>query len=57
MNRVSIVIPMLDEERALPHLVARIAALAPAPLEVLAVDGGSADRSASLARDAGWRVI
>lgn len=48
---------MLDEERALPGLAASIARLDPAPLEVVAVDGGSRDRSVDLAREAGWRVI
>ncbi|VVS99195.1 Glycosyltransferase [Erythrobacter sp. EC-HK427] len=53
----SIVIPMLNEAKALPALIRHIAALDPPPLEVVAVDGGSADRSVDLAREAGWRVI
>ncbi|KLI64413.1 glycosyltransferase [Aurantiacibacter marinus] len=57
MSRVSIVIPMLEEERALPALVEHIAKLDPAPAEVLAVDGGSNDRSTALAEAAGWRVV
>lgn len=56
MNDVSIVIPMLDEERALPRLVEAIARLSPAPAEVIAVDGGSADASVDIAEAAGWRV-
>jgi len=43
MSSVSITIPMLNEERALPALIAHVAALDPAPLEVVAVDGGSDD--------------
>ncbi|MGB3166600.1 MAG: glycosyltransferase, partial [Alteraurantiacibacter sp.] len=54
---VSIVIPMLEEERALPALLVHIAALDPAPLEVVAADGGSTDRSVAIAREAGWRVV
>ena len=57
MSAVSIVVPMLNEEAALPALVAHLARLDPAPLEVVAVDGGSADRSVALARAAGWRVV
>ena len=40
---VALVIPVLDEEQALPALIASIAALDPAPAEVIAVDGGSGD--------------
>jgi len=54
---VSVVIPMLNEERALPRLIAVLAALDPPPGEVLAVDGGSDDASCALAHAAGWRVI
>lgn len=54
---VSIVIPMLNEEAALPRLVTTLAALDPPPLEVVAVDGGSADASVALAEQAGWRVV
>ena len=57
MTGTSIVIPMLNEERILPALIAHLANLDPAPLEVLAVDGGSADRSLQLAEAAGWRVV
>lgn len=48
---------MLNEERALPRMAADLERLDPAPLEVVAVDGGSADRSVELAREQGWRVI
>ncbi|RJY09219.1 glycosyltransferase [Aurantiacibacter aquimixticola] len=54
---VSIVIPMLNEERALPALISHLVELAPQPLEVVAVDGGSEDASVRLARDAGWRIV
>ena len=56
-SEVAIVIPMLDEEAALPAVIANIAALDPQPAEVIAVDGGSADRSVEIARAAGFHVI
>ena len=57
MTSVSIVIPMLNEERTLPGLVEHLAKLDPAPAEVLAVDGGSTDSSVALAEAAGWQVV
>ena len=57
MSDVAIVIPMLNEATALPRLLRSLAALDPAPAEVLAVDGGSQDGSAAIARDGGLRVI
>lgn len=54
---VSFVIPVLDEEKALPALVERLGALDPSPAEVLMVDGGSMDGSIALARSAGWEVL
>ncbi|QZH76578.1 MAG: glycosyltransferase [Erythrobacter sp.] len=48
---------MLNEEHALPALIAHVARLDPPPREVLAVDGGSADASVALAQGAGWRVV
>ncbi|APE29317.1 hypothetical protein BMF35_b0062 [Aurantiacibacter gangjinensis] len=53
----AIVIPMLNEQAALPTLIAKLARLDPAPDEIIAVDGGSADASVKLAGAAGWRVI
>jgi len=57
VSAVSIVVPMLDEAVALPRLIRVLASLHPAPLEVLAVDGGSSDDSVAIATAAGWRVI
>ena len=54
---VSIVVPALDEERALPILITRLAQLDPPPTEIVLVDGGSADETVALARSAGWRVL
>ena len=53
MSAVSIVIPMLDEAAALPRLIRVLASLDPAPLEILAVDGGSRDDSVAIAEAAG----
>ena len=55
--RISIVIPALDEARALPALAASIACLDPPPHEVLLVDGGSADETMALAQGYGWRTV
>ena len=54
---VTLLIPALDEAKALPALVAHVAALDPQPAEVLLVDGGSGDETVAIARDAGWRVM
>lgn len=55
--RVTIVIPMLDEEKALPRLALALERLDPPPHEIVCVDGGSQDGSARLARSFGWRVL
>ena len=54
---VAIVIPMLNEAETLPRLLRSLAALEPAPDEVLAVDGGSTDGSVALARDGNLHVV
>jgi rSAM/selenodomain-associated transferase 2 len=53
---ISIVIPALDEERALP---ATLAALRPqvGPWEAIVVDGGSRDGTRAVARAAGARLL
>lgn len=53
---VALVIPVLDEERALPALVEVVRALDPPPAEVIAVDGGSTDRSREIVTAAGWTL-
>ena len=53
----SIVIPMLNEEAALPALVEHLAKLDPAPVEIVAVDAASEDGSAAIAQAAGWRLV
>ena len=57
MSTVSIVIPMLNEEAALPDLARHLERLEPAPLEIVAVDGESEDASVGTAEKAGWRVV
>ena len=57
MSGVSIVVPVLNESTTLPRLVRTLTALDPAPVEILAVDGGSDDDTVALAVRAGWRVV
>ncbi len=57
MNAVSLVVPVLNEAKALPTLIEALSALDPAPVEVLVVDGGSEDATCALVRAAGWRVM
>ena len=54
---VTLLVPTLDEEKALPALVEAFAALDPQPAEILLVDGGSRDGTEKIARKAGWRVL
>ena len=53
---ISVVIPVLNEARRLPDLLARLAGESCAH-EVIVVDGGSRDGSAEIARRAGARVL
>ncbi len=53
---VSLIIPTLNEAELLPHTLARVRANN-APLEILVVDGGSSDRTVTLAEAGGARVI
>ena len=57
VTSLTLVIPALDEEMALPRLARSIAALYPQPDEIILVDGGSKDRTRELATDFGYRVI
>jgi glycosyltransferase involved in cell wall biosynthesis len=56
---ISIVIPALNEEKLLPGLLAQFtpALLARHHIELVLSDGGSADRTRDIAREAGARVI
>lgn len=54
---VTILIPALNEAKALPATIANIAAMQPPPDEVLLVDGGSDDDTMILATAAGFRAV
>jgi glycosyltransferase involved in cell wall biosynthesis len=56
MIRVTVLIPMLNEEAALPATLEGVHALDPQPDEILIIDGGSADTSVAIAEAAGVRV-
>ena len=56
-DRVTVLVPVLQEAAALPRLVAALERLDPQPAEVLCVDGGSTDETVAIARAAGWRVL
>lgn len=53
---IGVVIPTLDEERALPALLGDLARI-PIPVDLLVADGGSRDRTAMVATQAGARVL
>ncbi|MBM3732809.1 MAG: glycosyltransferase [Acidimicrobiia bacterium] len=53
---ISVIIPTLNEETALPSLLNRLAK-EPARHEVVVVDGGSRDRTVALAESSGARVV
>lgn len=57
MMRVGIVLPVLDEERALSAMFDVLARLDPAPDAVLFVDGGSNDTTCALIRTAGHALL
>jgi rSAM/selenodomain-associated transferase 2 len=50
MNRVSIVVPVLNEEAGIVSVLAALFPLRQAGAEVVVVDGGSTDRTVALAR-------
>jgi rSAM/selenodomain-associated transferase 2 len=55
--RLSIIIPVLDEEAEIAHVLAALAPLRSRGVETIVVDGGSRDRTAALARPLADRVI
>lgn len=57
MNRVSIIIPTLNEAGSLGQTLQQLSILTPAPWEVLVVDGGSTDETVAIAKLAGAQVI
>lgn len=52
--KIALIIPALDEEEALPRVLAEVP---PGLAEVVVVDNGSRDRTAEVARAAGARVV
>jgi hypothetical protein len=54
---VSVIVPERDEARNLPRLLASLRALRGVDVEILVVDGGSADGSRGIAEAAGVRVL
>lgn len=56
-GEVSVVVPARDEEASLPALLASLSAQDPAAYEVVVVDDGSRDATASIARAAGATVV
>lgn len=55
--RLSVIIPARNEEASLPHLLESLQEQAVLPLEVLVVDDGSTDATASVAESFGARVV
>lgn len=54
---VGIVLPVLNEERALPAMFDLLRTLDPKPAAIQFVDGGSRDSTAALIREAGFALI
>ena len=57
MSRVSIIIPTLNEEICLGRSLRHLSLLAPPAWEVLVVDGGSEDKTITIAQKLGVRVL
>jgi rSAM/selenodomain-associated transferase 2 len=53
--RISVIIPVLNEEKSIGSTIAALKALA--PHEIIVVDGGSTDRSGEICVQSGARVI
>jgi glycosyltransferase involved in cell wall biosynthesis len=56
MNRVSVIIPALNEEEPIAGVVREVAATK-IPADIIVVDNGSTDQTAHRAREAGARVV
>ncbi len=54
---LSIIIPTLNEEAALPQTLANVAKLSPAPSDIIIADAGSTDETVVLAEASGARVL
>ncbi|MEO0608392.1 MAG: glycosyltransferase, partial [Pseudomonadota bacterium] len=51
------IIPTLNEAKALPQTLSILSALSPQPLEIIIADAGSTDQTVEVARAAGLRVL
>ena len=56
-ERLTIIVPMLNEAEALPQLLAQLSVYSARGCEIILVDGGSKDGSDTLARQAGFTVL
>ena len=56
-NKVSIIIPTLNEEKILPELFVNLEQLDPKPFEIIFVDGPSKDETACLIQKNGYKLI
>ena len=56
-NKVSIIIPTLNEEKILPTLFKNLQELSPQPSEIIFVDGPSKDETSSMIERAGYKLI
>jgi glycosyltransferase involved in cell wall biosynthesis len=56
MNRISVVIPALNEEKYLPHLLHSLAEQTRPDFDVVVVDGSSKDRTVEIARSFGAKL-
>jgi glycosyltransferase involved in cell wall biosynthesis len=54
VDAVAIVIPVLNEAAVMPRLLRLLQILDPAPAEIVAIDGGSQDKTAALVRQSGF---
>ncbi len=57
MAQLSIVIPTLEEARALPATLANVSSLDPPACDVIVADGGSQDQTLQIAADAGAKTV
>lgn len=57
MQRVSIIIPVLNEQSVLEKTINSLAVLTPQPDEILFIDGGSDDTSLQIIQSAGFKSI
>ncbi|MBA2634956.1 MAG: glycosyltransferase [Chloroflexi bacterium] len=57
LSEATVITAAYNEEMALPAVLAALVPLRDAGVEVIVVDDGSTDRTAQVARDAGFRVI